>query len=38
MTTAVNNATMNYIQELIAGKKDGQTCMEEKQKAFEEKE
>ncbi len=38
MNTSVNNATMNYMQELIAGKKDGQTCMEEKQKAFEEKE
>lgn len=36
MPPKVNDVTKNYIQQLIAGKIDGQSCMEQKQKAFEE--
>lgn len=36
MPPKVNDATQNYIQELIAGKADGAACMEKKQKAFDE--
>lgn len=36
MPTKVNEATSNYIQELLAGKKTGMECMEEKQAALEE--
>ena len=36
MPPRVNDVTKNYIQQLIAGKIDGESCMEEKQKAFEE--
>lgn len=36
MPPKVNDVTQNYIQQLIAGKMDGASCMEEKQKAFEE--
>lgn len=36
MPPKVNDATQNYIQQLIAGKVDGASCMEQKQKAFEE--
>lgn len=35
MPTKVNEATGNYIQELLAGKKTGMECMEEKQAALE---
>ena len=36
MPPKVNDVTKNYVQELIAGKKSGQECMDIKQKAFEE--
>lgn len=36
MPPKVNDVTQNYIQQLIAGKVDGASCMEQKQKAFEE--
>lgn len=36
MPPKVNDVTKNYIQQLIAGKIDGASCMEEKQKTFEE--
>lgn len=36
MPPKVNDVTQNYIQQLIAGKIDGASCMEQKQKAFEE--
>lgn len=36
MPPKVNDVTQNYIQQLIAGKLDGASCMKEKQKAFEE--
>ena len=36
MPTKVNEATANYIQELLAGKKTGMQCMEEKQASLEE--
>lgn len=36
MPPKVNDVTKNYVQQLIAGKIDGKTCMEQKQKAFEE--
>ena len=35
MPTKVNEATGNYIQELLAGKKTGMECMEDKQSALE---
>lgn len=35
MPPKVNDVTKNYIQQLIAGKIDGQACMEQKQQAFE---
>lgn len=35
MPTKVNEATGNYIQELLAGKKTGMQCMEDKQSALE---
>ncbi|WP_095171921.1 MULTISPECIES: sugar ABC transporter substrate-binding protein [Blautia] len=34
MPTKVNEATANYMQELLAGKKTGMECMEEKQKVL----
>lgn len=36
MPTKVNEATANYVQELLAGKKTGMECMKEKQAALEE--
>lgn len=36
MPPKVNDVTKNFIQQLIAGKIDGASCMEQKQKAFEE--
>lgn len=36
MPAKVNDVTKNNIQQLIAGKMDGKTCMEQKQQAFEE--
>lgn len=36
MSAAINNETKNYIQELIAGKKNGLQCMEVKQKIYQE--
>ena len=36
MPPKVNDVTKNYIQQLIAGKIDGASCMEQKQKAFDE--
>ncbi len=36
MPPKVNDVTKNYMQQLIAGKIDGQSCMEQKQQAFEE--
>lgn len=36
MPPKVNDVTKNYVQQLIAGKIDGASCMEQKQKAFEE--
>lgn len=36
MPPKVNDVTKNYIQQLIAGKVDGASCMEQKQKAFDE--
>ena len=35
MPTKVNEATGNYIQELLAGKKTGMQCMEDKQSTLE---
>jgi len=34
MPPKVNDVTMNYVQELLAGKKSGQECMDQKEKTF----